>query len=54
MTSQVVPISAEAMTDILERHEHTWERFKEVTDDTMIDTDYGYDIQIIVNTKLPI
>ena len=51
MTTRVIPISAEAMTDFLERHEPTWERFKEVTDDTMIESDYGYGVDIIGNTK---
>ena len=51
MTTRVIPISAQAMTDFLERHEPTWERFKEVTDDTMIESDYGYGVDIIGNTK---
>ena len=42
---------AEKMINYFVEHAPKWERLNEVTDDTMIETDYGYDVHVYDDTN---
>ena len=47
MDSHTVPISTKEMIDYLQGHESRWERYKQISDDPLLVTDYGYDITVL-------
>ena len=51
MASQNIPISKEKMINYFVEFGSKWERLNEVTDDTMIETDYGYNVDVYDDKK---
>ena len=51
MASQNVPISKEKMINYFVEFGSKWKRLNEVTDDTMIETDYGYNVDVYDDKK---
>ena len=51
MVSQNVPISKEKMINYFVEFGSKWKRLNEVTDDTMIETDYGYNVDVYDDTN---
>ena len=51
MASQSIPISKEKMINYFVEFGSKWKRLNEVTDDTMIETDYGYNVDVYDDKK---